>query len=741
MKSILQKGVVSIIGIICGGVVLCSAAVQAQEIQQTTSLGEMVVTATKTEKYIQDIPASISMVKAEDIAAKNVNSVTQALQMIPGVYMDQSAQGGLMIRGFSSTDILVLIDGQPVNSGYNNSMNWELVPVESIEKIELLRGAASSLYGGRAVGAVVNIITKENKKTFTANGVVSYGSNNTWKKALYADFRIIDKLSVGGGYENRSSDGYRGYFRATSGKDSGTGTYSADLPQLSDGSYVYGGRGEKDWENENYSFNLQYDLSDLKSIKYTFMRSENTYSYNNPFSYVYDDNGNQVFSGSVITQNGDYITLSPRYFLGYEGLRETNVHMFNYKDDNNKIVLNLGFTDTKRDGYSSPASATDVDWDGAGTDSFYPSETYNADLHKTWENFNQHTIITGLNIKLESFDQERKYLDSWKDHDSVNADYGLYEKHGGKAKNYALFVQDEYNFCAPWTVYLGLRYDYYKKYDGYSDYIEADGSYKRSVDHGEGDYSELSPKIALEFMPNEKMNYYASYGHSFNPPALYQIYRDGGGGMGSVTANPDLEPETSDTFEIGMKWKLFSQTNLGLALYFVKTEDKIVYTTHYSPGTTTKLYKKYENFGEEKRRGVEFEINHQFTDAFGGYINYAWQDGKILQDQIENTNLENSESRDYNIPKHLFHAGLSFKKDRWNILLDSQYVSERQEPDSVTGEYGAEDDFFVVNAALNFDIMKNTTLQLTADNLLDSEFYCSEATSGRTITVGLRYMY
>ncbi len=745
MKRILQKGADLMFGIvcciICCGIVLCGPGARAEDMENKTNLDEMVVTATKTEKYIQDIPASVSVVTGDDIAARNVNSITQALQMLPGVFMDQSAQGGLMIRGFNSTDVLVLIDGQPVNSGYNNSMNWELVPVEAIERIELLRGAASSLYGGRAVGGVINIITKQNKKPFTFNGVVSYGSNNTWKKALYADFRVMNKLSIGGGYENRSSDGYRGYYRTASGKSSGSGTYSANLPQLSDGSYVYGGRGEKDWENENFSLNLKYDFSDFKSLKYTFMRSENEYSYNDPFSYVYDENGNEVFSGSVITQNGDYITLKPSKFLGYEGLRETNVHTINYKDDDNDIVLNLGLTDTRRDGYSSPSGATSVDWDGAGTDSFYPSKTYNADFHKAWKNFSKHTIITGFNAKLESFDQERKHLDNWKDHDSVNSEYGLYEKHGGKAKSYALFAQDEYNVWGPWTVFMGLRYDYYKKYDGYSDYIEADGSYSRSVDHGEGDYNELSPKIALEFMPNDKMNYYASYGHSFNPPALYKIYRDGGGSMGSVTANPDLEPETSDTFEIGMKWKIFSKTDLGLSLYYVKTEDKIIYTTHYSPGTTTKLYKQYENYGEEERRGVEVDIKHQFTDAFGGYINYAWQYGEISQNKVEDTNLKDSETRDYDIPKHLLHAGLSFNQDRWNILLDSQYVSERQSPDSVTGEYGTEDDFFIVNAAVNIDIIKNFTLQLSAENLFDEEFYCSEATSGRTFTAGLRFIY
>ena len=311
MKIILQRGVVLMIGILW-----CSAAAQAQDFQPKADLGEMVVTATKTEKYIQDIPASISMVSAEEIAAKNVNSITQALQMIPGVYMDQSAQGGLMVRGFSSTDILVLIDGQPVNSGYNNSMNWELVPVESIEKIELLRGAASSLYGGRAVGAVVNIITKENKKPFTVNGVVSYGSNNTWKKSLYADVRLIEKIIRGrSGMKNVLQTGTEGITEPPTVKVPARERTVPTCPSWVTAHMSMGGRGEKDWENENYSAKFKYDFDELKSIKYTFMHSENTYSYNDPFSYVYDDDGNQVFSGSVITQNGDYITLSPSRFF------------------------------------------------------------------------------------------------------------------------------------------------------------------------------------------------------------------------------------------------------------------------------------------------------------------------------------------------------------------------------------------------------------------------------------------
>ena len=727
--------------VICCNFILGSPALFAEEDKNEYTLDEIVVTATKTSKIIQDVPASIDVITAKEIMEKNFKSITEVMQTSAGVYMNQEAQGGLMIRGFDSTDILVMVDGQPVNSGYNNSMNWELVPVENIERIEFLRGAASSLYGGRAVGAVINILTKDIDKPISIDAALSYGSNNTWKKSVYINGMINKKISIGAGYENRSSDGFRGYYRSLSGRSAESADYSAVLPKLSNGYYVVGGRGEKDWENESFSANAKFNFDDYKSIKYSFTRSENTYSYNNPFSFVYDENGNQVFSGTVMTQDGTRVSMSPSRFLGYEGKRETDLHTLNYTDTINKIVFNLGLTDTDRDGYSSAASPTDVNWEGAGRDSLYPSKTYNMDFQKAWENIGKHTIVVGINAKQESFDQKRYNLDSWKDHGSINSDYGLYETHGGKARNLAVFAQEEYKIIDPLSMYLGLRYDHYKKYSGYSRYINEDGSYERSVDHGDGSYSELSPKVAFGYKADEDTNYYASYGHSFNPPPLYQIYRDGGGDMGDVTANPDLDPEVSDTFEIGLKKKLFSRTNIGISLYTVKTDDKILYTTHYLPGTTTKAYKRYENHGTEKRNGVELDIRHNFTDAFGAYINYAWQTGEVEVTEVTDTNLSSSTTDNYDIPEHLVHAGLTYNKDSLNMLLDSQYVSERQSPDSVTGEYGAEDAFFIVNATINYEFFKGTTLQLSVDNLLDEEFYSNEATSGRTYTAGMRYSF
>ena len=230
------------------------------------------VTGTKvtTLKELKETPASVDVVTAQDIQERNVKSVPEALQQLPGVYMSQVAQGGIQIRGFESDNILILLDGMPMNTTYNNNMEWEMLPVENIERIEVVKGAGSSLYGGRAVGAVVNIITKDQtmaKGESKINAVLDYGSNNTWKKAVYANMQVDEKLSVGLGYENRKSDGFKGYYYTGNAKK-GTANIKPDNipPQLSTGKYLLGGRGEKQWENENISAHIKYDFDEDKSL-------------------------------------------------------------------------------------------------------------------------------------------------------------------------------------------------------------------------------------------------------------------------------------------------------------------------------------------------------------------------------------------------------------------------------------------------------------------------------------------
>ncbi len=668
---------------------------------------------------------------------KNIHTVRDAIGQMPGLYINRKGDSSeINLRGFDTTNILVLVDGVQMNSTYNSSVNLNDIPVDNIERVEVLRGAASSIYGGHAVGGVVNITTKEAKKegtTATAN--LSYGSHDTWKKSIYLHSKANEKWSFGMGYEERKSDGFRGFYRAAAGKKGQKADYTADLPVLSDGSYVYGGRGEKSWKYEGYNAYVKYDINDTQSLKYAYAHTESNYAYNNPFSYVKDANGNMVFSGTVKTQNGDILKLPTSRFYGYRGEGVKERHILSFKDTANKLESSLSYSRDKYNGFTSatlPKNYTKADWEGAGDYSSHPEKIYNFNLEKAWEKVgDNHTIVAGLNLKQEEMDQDRFSLSRWKDKDS-KTEYYAHDK--GKVKNMALYVQDEWKVSDPATVYLGVRYDRFQKGDGHF-WLDKEYDYSSKGKT----YNEISPKVAFSYQADENTNYYVSYGHSFNPPPLYNIYRYGGSGMGNVIPNPGLNPEKSDTYEIGVKKKLSPKTNMSLNAYQVKTKDKIAYTYFYKEKELQ--YKQYINYGEEKRHGVELELTHSFNENLSGYMNWAWQIGKLSGPALIDTNRTKAYSGrvNYGIPKHIFHAGLDWKKDKLNLLLDCEYVSARMAPGEATDEFGAEDQYFLVNTAVNYDLTKDCTLQLAVNNLLDRTYYCDEATDGRTYTFSVQY--
>ena len=465
-KDVLKAGV---LGMLVAGVP-CMGGADAAEMP-VYSLDEVVVTATRTMKEIQEVPSSISVITAKDMEKKNIHTVRDAIGQMPGLHIDRQGDSSeISLRGFDTTNILVLVDGVQMNSTYNSKVNLNDIPVDNIERVEVLRGAASSIYGGHAVGGVVNITTKEAKEegtTATAN--LSYGSHNTWKKSVYLHSKANEKWSFGIGYEERKSDGFRGFYGAAKKmKKPEPENYTADLPVLSNKSYVYGGRGEKAWKYEGYNAYIKYDISDTQSLKYSYAHTESNYHYNNPFSYVRDANGNMVFSGTVKTQKGDLIKLAPKNFYGHlgEGVKER--HILSFKDTVNKLESSLSYSRDKYNGYTGPTLSrnyTKADWEGAGDYSSHPEKIYNFNLEKAWEKVgDNHTIVAGLNLKQEEMDQDRFSLSRWKDKDSKTK---YYANDKGKVKNMALYVQDEWKVSNPVMVYLGVRYDHFKKGDGH----------------------------------------------------------------------------------------------------------------------------------------------------------------------------------------------------------------------------------------------------------------------------------
>lgn len=147
--------------------ILTSAVVlHAQEEEEgAVSMKDVVITATKTEQEVLDVPQHVTIITAKEIEGSGVRDVAQILNRQAGISIqDIGALGALQdvsVRGSTAEQVLVLIDGVRINNAHNGSVDLSLIPMNNIERIEIVRGGTSALYGSDAIGGVINIITRK----------------------------------------------------------------------------------------------------------------------------------------------------------------------------------------------------------------------------------------------------------------------------------------------------------------------------------------------------------------------------------------------------------------------------------------------------------------------------------------------------------------------------------------------------------------------------------------------------
>jgi outer membrane cobalamin receptor len=226
----------------------CAMTETAFTQERGVRLGEVVVTATKTEKDIQDMTQSVTVVTGEELRKTGATDVATAIQNATNVHIGNYGTPGsvesVSIRGAYSSQVLVLLNGIRMNSSRDGGFDLSFVPVsvDDIERIEIVRGPGSALYGSDAIGGVINIITKKpSSDQSTAKGSVgSFG---------YDDLYLSSSARKGAWYytfsgDRQTSDGYR---------------VNSDLYQ-----WTYGGK-------------IGYDLSKVSSLELTanYLSKEN----------------------------------------------------------------------------------------------------------------------------------------------------------------------------------------------------------------------------------------------------------------------------------------------------------------------------------------------------------------------------------------------------------------------------------------------------------------------------------
>jgi len=147
------------------------------------SIGSIVVTASRVPQPIAEALADITVIREDEILRSAVQSLPQLLQRQPGVEVTinggPGSTSGVFIRGANPGQTLVLVDGLRVGSSSTGATSLEAIPLDQIERVEILRGPASSLYGADAIGGVIQVFTKRRGSGFSANASAGYGTYNT----------------------------------------------------------------------------------------------------------------------------------------------------------------------------------------------------------------------------------------------------------------------------------------------------------------------------------------------------------------------------------------------------------------------------------------------------------------------------------------------------------------------------------------------------------------------------------
>ena len=641
---------------------------EKKEVKKVKKLPEIVVTATRTEKEVEAAPASVNVITKKEIEIKNPKTIDEALDDIPGVMVRRSK--GLMdtlafitLRGVPKQQrTLMMIDGIILNNPYNGIVRLGGYFPEDLEKIEVVKGPFSSLYGGYAMGGVVNFITKmpEKREVLLKAG---YGSSFDRGDAMddlkrvyfsYGD-KIANRLSLFISYGRHDTNGYPTKFVTRSTPPpAGISGYEKTHDRYGKTKYLLGDTGDNNWWDDGITSKLQYEFNKDTKLRLTFMRNRYEYDYDNPHTYLYN------------TTTGEPVYYpKEKYYLSGDGGRTQNTYALNFETlflDKVKTKLNISYRDTEEDWYVSVGSKAKITGCAAGTNPKYcgyvsdtPQHVFTSDLQFTLPVFYNQILTFGGFYRREYADTKEKYLTDWKDEDST---VSLKYQSKGKARTFAFYFQDEIALRNNLTAYIGFRQDWWKTWDGYVNQVGTAGYPKKYESNSE---SAFSPKFALVYKPFKGTTLRGSVGKAFRPPTVYDLYRTWTSNWTGTTyaGNPDLSPETLVAYDIGIDQKLWRGAKVSLT-YFHNYFDDLIYRK-----TVSDTYQEYINVGEAETQGIEAGLEQKFDFGLRLFANFTYTDSKVEENEAK---PETEGKRLTYTPLWMGNVGTEVKRKKWSLM-------------------------------------------------------------------------
>lgn len=646
-----------------------------------------VTTATKTEKNIEGISASVEVITQKEIQKMAAESLKDIIKRVPGVNLEYGtfpnassvSKSSVTIRGMSGNGTLILIDGRRLSGEVQNPFELDRIPASTIERIEIVKGPMSSLYGADATGGVINIITKKPTSKAITTLELKYGVNKDGegenKNINLSTQGKIDKVRYSFYINQTITDPY-------------TQKEDAD---------VYAKQGATTVKPSAHVHPGVNGISDTyKDVDVTYGEESDILTIGSRLDYDINENNILGFEFNYMDEQRDGT------YIGYfhPSKHAAGIPIYNVpvesSDDNTRLDLGADWTTYANEdltlkfriyssSYKKRNETAAVYWQEMGysskEDSISDGMRANVDIinYEALAHYalnDAHLLTGGLEKRDES--RDATVFAQANEFTTKKVDYK------------ALYLQDEWEISDTLNAISGFRYD-------------------------EISNAKDKPTFRLGMVKNfsSLFNLRGNFAQGYRVPNMRELYINKqtptGLQQGSEVLGYDLKPEFTNSFEVGLSGKK-EKFSYKAATFYNKIKDKI-------SEINTGSYYTFENISDATTYGSELTLNYTFTQNFT--TTFSWNELRTQNDETKKE-LEFNPERTF-----LLSASYALSND-FNTALTAKYIGEqyyvqtlnRGAPTESTQD-ATTHDYTLVDLNLNYNLQKNITLFGGVNNIFN----------------------
>lgn len=696
--------------------IIASLLVSNLAYAETTELQKVSVTANKIEENLEDVPQSITVIDEFDLQDKGIQDIPDVIENIPNMNLSEIGGANIAFRGLTQSiftqnnPVVIYIDGVPTNKRYGFDAS-----LANAQRVEVLRGPQGTLYGKDAIGAVINVVTKDPENEWMGHVGAEAGSNNRRFVTFNASGALKDDtLFLGINGQQDQDDGW---------VDNTYPGLAGDADEATN-SKIAGFLLFKPNDQLSAKLNLSHDTAENNWWGVQALSAFGGYTSLSDFSRDAAETVSYEAPHAEETTT-DAQSLHVDYDAGAFTVTATTVH----KDFEIDGVYDSDFTDNAINAGLTQYNNLDT-------------ETWSQEVRLASNNDTGIRWVTGLYYENE---------------DTYQGPYGYQYYYPGfgyfddnslsdmKNTNKALFGQMMIPFADKFELTLGLRAQRYtaemdgQLYTAFSPTIPGLATTTPNLTNsyvGKKTWSSVLPKVAVRYDAHEDFNLYASYSKGYMP-----------GGFNTFAYSGDAEqnlfdPQSSDNFEIGIKGATGNLT-YAASVFYMDIKDIHVYKN------VGQLYLT-DNAEAAHSQGIEFEFNWRATDN----LEIAGSLGLISAkyDDYNNGIVDFSGDNIIETPSRTATLSVAYESPQnWYSRADIRHIGETSYFDGANNTNPEASAYTIVDAKFGYR-MNDFDIYVYGKNLADEEYingFQANASVGgiasfgepRTIGAGVRYAF